>query len=255
VLALAAGLVVFFAVAPQASATLRVQSFNDPAGNSTLISYRITGGTLSAPIDFQLPIGEGAHRGESSYGVAPGTYVVQGLPPAGWRVVDIQCVGATPAVFSIDVPDGRVTVNHTMGAEDTCAFTNRPTSAAATSGGRTPGVAPSPPASDLPKITLPKKAALLRVTGGRRFAAATIRLTRRSVVRGQLLARGNRVVGAARVVRGAGTHVVRVNLTSSGLKLLRRQGQNRVRLTLRLVVAPVGGRAVQTFRFGARVTL
>jgi len=180
-------------------------------------------------------------------------YLVQACPPAGWKVQDIQCVGASPAVFQIDVPNGRVTINHAQGAEDTCTFTNgRATAAGA---GPTTGVAPAPPASELPKVSLPKKAALLRVTGGRLFASATVRVTRRSIIKGQLLTSDRRVAGTARIVKGAGTHVVRVNLTRAMRRVLAQRGQKRVRLTMRVVVVPVAGGAPQVFRFGVLVRL
>ena len=236
-------------VAPSmAGATIRVQNALDPAGDPTPIAYALSGGTITPPITFSL-----VDKEFKSFGPGPGTYTVQAAPPAGWVVGDIQCVGASPAVFQIDIPNGRVVVNHAVGAEDTCSFTNRRAAAPAT--GPATGVAPTPAPSDLPKISLPKKAALLRVTGGRRFASATVRVTRRSVIKAQLLTRGNRVAGSARVVKAAGTHVVRVNLTRRMRRVLARGGQQRASLTLRVVVVPVGGGPVQVFRFGVRVRL
>jgi hypothetical protein len=250
VLGLLTGLLVVFAAVPSvASATLRVASHNDPAGDRTVMSYRITGGNLPNPVDFQLPEGQ-----DTSFGPQPGVYTIQGLPPAGWVVADIQCVGASPGVFQVDVANGRVTVNHQSGAEDTCAFTNRRAGAAA--GQLSTGVAPTPAPSELSKVSLPQRAALVRVTAGRRFAAATIRISRASIIRGELLWRTKRVVGSLRVVRTAGTHVVQVRLTTAGLKLLRRQGQQRVLLTMKVVVVPRSGRGTaQVFRFGVRVRL
>jgi hypothetical protein len=251
-----AALVACLGMAAPASATLRVENFNDPAGDVTPMGYSISGGTLPAPIVFSLPVGEGIHANESSYGPQPGVYVMQAAPAQGWRVADIQCVSSvSPSVFTIDVPNGRVTINHGAGEDDTCAFTNRRISASPGAGGQaaTPGVAPSPPASELAGVTLPRKAAVLRVAAGRRFASATIRVTRSSVIKGQLLWRGNRVVGSVRVVRAAGTHVVRVSVKPSMRRVLARLGQQRVRLTLRIVVAPARGGAAQVFRFGVRV--
>jgi hypothetical protein len=254
-LLLVAGVLVFFAAAPSvASATLRVANHNDPAGDPTVMTYRITGGKLDAnPIVVQL--GDGM---DSSYGPGAGTYVMQALPPAGWAVADIQCVGASQANFQIDIPNGRVTINHLDGAEDTCAFTNRRVSAAPTPAPGS-GVAPAPPASELPKVSLPKRAALVRVRSGLRFASATVRITRSSVITAQLLWRRkgvNRVVGTARIVRrAAGTYVVRVNVTRAMRRAMRRAGLRRPSLTLKVVVVPRGGGTTQVFRFGVRVRL
>jgi hypothetical protein len=257
-LVLVTGLLAFFAAAPSvASATLRVANHNDPAGNPTVMTFRITGGKLDAnPIVVQL--GDGA---DSSYGPGPGVYTMQALPPAGWAVSDIQCLGASPAVFQIDIPHGRVTVNHGTDAEDTCAFTNRRTSAAGSPGqspGAGSGVAPTARPDELSRVTVPKKAALLRVKPGLRFAAATVRVSRSSVIRAQLIWRKNgvnRVVGTARVVRAAGTHVVRVTITPAGRRLLRGAGLSRAPLTLKVVVVPRAGGSAQTFRFGVRVRI
>jgi hypothetical protein len=256
-LSLMGGLVVFLAAAAPASATVRVQNFNDPAGDQTVMAYSITRAATpqAPPITFTLPAGEGAHANERSFGPGAGVYVIQAAPAAGWRVADIQCFSnVSPNVFSIDVPNGRVTLNHGgTGAEDTCAFTNRRIGATAPGQASGPGVAPSPPAADQVGIVLPRKAAVLRVAGGRRFATATSRVTRSSVSKGQLLWRGNRVVGSVRVVRAAGTHVVRVTVRESMRKVLARLGQQQVRLTLRLVVSPARGKTAQVFRFGVRV--
>jgi hypothetical protein len=158
-------------------------------------------------------------------------------------------------VFQIDVPNGRVIINHAQDGEDTCTFTNRRVTASGggTSTPATSGVAPTPAPSELPKVSIPKKIALLKVNVGRRFASATVRLPQRSVIRAQLL-RGSRVVGTSRVVRAAGTRTVRVNLTPATVRLLRRQGST-ARLTLRVVVVPVGKKTGQVFRFGVRIKL
>ena len=253
-LPLVGGVVVSLVAVAPASATLRVENFNDPVGDRTAMSYSISGGNLPAPIVFSLPVGEGTHAGESSYGPQTGTYVIQSTPAAGWRVADIQCVSnVSPNVFTIDVPNGRVTVNHSGTADDTCAFTNRRIGAAATgsAGASAPGIAPTPPASETAGVALPKAAAVLRVATGRRFASGTVRVSRRSVIKGQLL-RGKRVVGSVRLVRSAGTHVVRVTISQSARRALARLNQP-VRLTLRISVSPVGGKSAQVFRFGVRV--
>ncbi len=250
-LPLVGGVVVSLVAVAPASATLRVENFNDPVGDRTAMSYSISGGNLPAPIVFSLPVGEGIHASESSYGPRTGTYVIQSTPAAGWRVADIQCVSnVSPNVFTIDVPNGRVTVNHSGTADDTCAFTNRRIGAAAT-GSSAPGIAPTPPASETAGVALPKAAAVLRVATGRRFASGTVRVSRQSVIKGQLL-RGKRVVGSVRLVRSAGTHVVRVTISQSARRALARLNQP-VRLTLRISVSPVGGKAAQVFHFGVRV--
>jgi hypothetical protein len=244
-LLLSAALLALSAAAPaMAAATVRAHNVNDPAGDLTPIAYRLTGGTAS--IDFQL-----AGDADTSFGPPPGTYTIQAFPPAGWRVGDIQCVGASPSVFQIDVPNGRVIINHGQGAEDTCTFTNRRVTAAGS--GTTPGVAPTPAPSELPKVSVPKRIALLKVSAGRRFASATVRIPQRSVIKAELL-RGNRVVATRRVVRAAGSPTVRVNLTRAAVRLLRRQGST-ARLTLRVVVVPVGKKTGQVFRFGVRIKL
>jgi hypothetical protein len=254
-LPLLGGVVVSLVVVAPASATLRVENFNDPVGDQTAMSYSITGGNLAAPVVFSMPLGEGIHANESSIGPPTGTYVIQSTPAAGWRVADIQCFSNNPSpnVFTVDVPNARVTVNHSGTADDTCAFTNRRIGAAATgsAGKSAPGIAPTPPASETAGVALPKAAAVLRVRTGRRFASGTVRVSRQSVIKGQLL-RGNRVVGSVRLVRSAGTHVVRVTISQSARRALARLNQP-VKLTLRISVSPVGGKAAQVFRFGVRV--
>jgi hypothetical protein len=249
--------------AATASATLRVQNYNDPAGDPMVASYSFQLPPPSDPIDFTL-----ADRADRSFGPGPGTYVVQSRLPSGWRVADIQCVGPSPADFAIDVASGRVTVTHGQGAEQTCAFTNRRVGAPATTttpgspaqppaGGSTTsagGVAPTPLAGELPVVNLPQTPALIGVVGGRRSAVATLRLVRRSVLRAQLLWRGTRVVGSTRVVREAGTRTVTVRLSTAGRRLLQRQGLKRPNLTLRVVVVQ-GKRPPRVFTFGVLVRL
>jgi hypothetical protein len=106
--------------ASEASATLGIENHNDPAGDPTPMNYRLESPSFSSPINFTLT--DGLY---TSFGVQPGTYTVQGLPPVGWAVGDIQCVGPDPADFVIDVANGRVTVTHGAGEEHICAFTNR----------------------------------------------------------------------------------------------------------------------------------
>jgi hypothetical protein len=240
------------ALAAQAGATVRVQNHNDPAGDPAITGYRLENANMTTPpLEFSLHDAE-----DRSFGPGPGTYVIRAAPPAGWQVGDIQCVGPSPAEFMIDIPNGLVTLTHGPGYEQTCSFTNRRVPASSTSGAPqavTPGVAPSPPPEDIPKIVLPDKAGLLRVTSGRRFAAATLRITRQSIIKGQLL-RGKVVVGTARIVRPPGTHIMRVRLAQEFSRGLSRQGRKAARLTLRVVVVPSGA-PTQVFRFGVRIPL
>jgi hypothetical protein len=253
-LPLVGGVVISLVAVAPASATLRVENFNDPVGDKTPMSYQITGGSFTTPAVFSLPQGEGTHANESSFGPQAGTYVIQSTPAAGWRVADIQCVtnSGLSNVFAVDVPNARVTVNHSGTADDTCAFTNRRIGAAGgATGANAPGVAPTPPASEVAGVAVPRAAAVLGVTTGRRFASARVRVSRQSIIKGQLL-RGKRVVGSVRLVRSAGSYSVRVNIKASERRALARLRQP-VRLTLRISVSPVGGKATQVFRFGVRV--
>jgi hypothetical protein len=244
--------VVFFATVPAAAhATLRVANHNDPAGDPTPITYRLlrSGEPLASVPDF--PLGDGKSR---SFGVSPGTWTFQALPPAGWQVAAIECVGrGFDGEFAIDVANGRVTALHQDRThEQTCTFTNRRVSA----GEQTPpssGVSPSVPASELPKVKLPREPALLSVIPGRGFVSATVRITRRSKIKCQLLRRGTRVVGATRVRRRAGTHVVRVAVKPRKQRRMRVRGLERVMLTLRVVVTDK--KAKKVFRFRAWVRL
>jgi hypothetical protein len=235
--------------ATDAGATLRVENHNDPAGDPTVIAYRLESPTWSSsPFDFQLI--DGDYR---SFGVPAGTYTAQALPPAGWQVGDIQCVGPRPEDFSIDVPNARVTVQHGATDEHICAFTNRriprdgdpPPS---------PGVAPSPAPAEIPKVVLPRRPAVLRVEAGDRYAAATVRISRRSLIKGRLLSRRGRILGGARMTRKAGTHVLRVSLRRDATRRLRRAGMRDVTLTLRIAVVARSG-ATWAFRHRVVVSL
>jgi hypothetical protein len=213
--------------AVDARATLRVESHNDPAGNTTAISYR-----LDSPAWTREPIAFALHDGEStSFGPGPGTYTVQALPPSGWRVNDIQCIGPDPAQFVIDVPHGLVTMTHQKGAEQTCAFTNGKVNAPPSS-----GVAPSPPPEELPEVVVPKEIALLGVRAGKGFVAARLRIIKRSVINVHLR-RGTRVLVKKRVVRRAGTRVVRIWLRPKTRRWFRERGRKRVLVTLKVRVA------------------
>jgi hypothetical protein len=111
-----------------------------------------------------------------------------------------------------------------------------------------PGPAPTAPG----RVAMPRKPALLRVTTGRGFAEATVRLMRRSVITGRLLRGGTRVVGIRRVVARAGTRVVRVSLKRKIRRQLQRRGLERVTLTLRIAVVE-RSRAPYVFRYRVRV--
>jgi hypothetical protein len=236
--------------APAAHATVGITNANDPAGDPTAIPYRFEGTTApGAPVGpFLFSLGDNDYK---SFGPPPGTYVAQALPPAGWKVGDIQCVDRDqrPGAFAIDIPNGRVTISHaTTTDEQWCSFTARRTSA-----GPSPGVAPSPPPSLIPPASLPQTPALVRVTAGRRFATAIVRIPEHSVIRGALLRR-TAIVGSKRVVHKAGTWTVRVPLRRSSVARYRRQGLKRVTLTLRIAVVPDQG-ARQVFRHGVIVRL
>jgi hypothetical protein len=142
-----------------------------------------------------------------------------------------------------------VTITHaTTTDEQWCTFTTRRASA-----GTTPGLSPSPPPSLIPATSLPQTNALTRVTTGRRFATATVRIPQHSVIRADLLRR-TRVVGSKRVAHRAGTWTIKVPLRARRAAQFRRQGLKRVTLTLRVVIVPDQG-AKQTFRHGVIVRL
>jgi hypothetical protein len=238
--------------APVAHATIRVWNENEPAGDPTLITYRLS--TPERPQfgpDFKL-----GHDASTSFGVDPAvygtTYFIQALPPVGWTVKDIQCVGSSGSSFTIDVPNGRVTLVHSAGAEQTCTFTNSRVSGSGGGASSSSGISPTVPASELSKVALPRGPALLGVRVGRGFATATVRLTRRSIIKAQLLWHG-RVVGSARATHNAGTPTLRVALKGSSWRALRTRGLTRATLTLRVVV--VAGKATKVFRYRALVRL
>jgi len=113
---------------------------------------------------------------------------------------------------------------------------------------------PTPPPTAPVRVVMPRKPSLLGVTAGRGFAEATVRITRRSVIRGRLLRRGTRVVGTKRVVGRAGIHVVRVSLNRKVRRQLRRRGLERVTLTLRIAVV-VRNAATHGFSYRVRVRM
>jgi hypothetical protein len=138
-----------------------------------------------------------------------------------------------------------------LGNEQFCSFTNRRKSA---SGGSSSGVTPAPtnPANGA-SLVLPRGPALLGAKVGRGFAAATVRITRRSVIKTQLW-RGRRVVGTSRVVRKAGVYDVTVSIDPKVTRALRHEGRKRVQLTLRVVVVPERA-LTRVFRYRVLVRL
>jgi hypothetical protein len=248
--------------APSAQATLRVVNHNDPAGDPTLITYRLSTPQRSPLVpDFQLrdeqcQLPQDAEHCGTSFGVDPTvygtTYILQALVPPGWRTEAIECIGAGfPGEFTKDVANGRVTLVHqSKSSEQTCAFTN---GRVAGSGGQaSSGVSPTVPASEASKVTVPRGPALVGIRVGRGFAAATVRITKRSVIRCQLLS-GKTVVGTTRVVRNAGTTTVRVTLRQKTWRSLRARGLKRKTFTLKVTV--VAGKATHVFRHRVLVKL
>jgi len=233
------------AMAAPASATVEIHNHNDPAGDPTVITYRLQPPAPMAPVDFALHDGE--YKG---FGPFEGTVVAQALVPAGWEVADIQCTGPNPAEFTIDVPNGRVTMTHGISEDQICSFTNRRRSA---SGGSSSGVTPAPSQGSQPGQPVPRGPALLGAKTGRGFAAATVRITRRSVIKTQLW-RGKRVVGTSRVVRKPGVYDVTVSIDSKVRRALRHEGRKRVQLTLRVVVVPEHA-LTRVFRYRVLVRL
>jgi hypothetical protein len=215
--------------AADAGATIRIESHNDPAGDPTGITYRLDSPQWTrAPIDVVLNDGE-----TKTYGPKPGTYTVQALPPSGWKVNDIQCVGPDPAQFTIDVAHGIVTMTHGAGAEQTCSFTNGKVGASGPPG---TGVGPSPPPDELPEVKVPRKVALLGVIPGRGFVDVKVRVIRRSTIKLHLR-RGTRVLARKSVVRRAGVRRVRIRLRPDTRRWFRDHGKKRVLFTLKVRVA------------------
>ena len=135
-----------------------------------------------------------------------------------------------------DVANARVTLQHGTQDEQTCAFTNRriPPNGAPP----TPGVEPSPPASELPEVVLPDRPAVLRVVAGHRsprrpspHAAAVLQ---------DAADRSGPALGARRIERDAGTHTLRVRIAGRDVRRLRRRGRDRVTLTFRIAMTERG---------------
>ena len=248
---LVATVVILGVAAPEAGATLRTVNHNDPAGDPTVISYRIEGApAFVTPIEFQLT--DGDYR---SFGPSGGTYTISALLPQGWQVADIQCVGSSGVNdFTIDIPNGRVTVPHGEGEHDTCTFTNRRIPSSGPSA-PSPGISPAPPRSEVPESMLPRRPALLGVVAGRRFAEATVRITRESSVKGRLLSSRGKTLGAARIRRKPGTHVLHVGLKRNVARTMRRRGLRKITLTLRVAVTALSGGATHVFTYRVLVKL
>jgi hypothetical protein len=220
-----------FGVPANAAATLRIENHNSPAGDPTPITYFLENANWSAPIQFVLRDGQW-----TPYGPDPGTYTVRAAVPAGWKVLAINCIGPVPQNFTVDVTNARVTMIHAADDEQTCAFT------VGKAGSGSSGVSPSPPASELPKVKVPRRAALLGVRVGRGYAEVDLRLIRRSVVKLKLL-RGKKVLARKLAIRRRGTREVRIALPAEIRERLRERGRKRVALTLKVRVVPRKGKA------------
>jgi hypothetical protein len=255
-------LVVVFmsAMAAQAWATLEIQSYNDPAGDGTPMTYRLLQGN-GQPVGQEIPdpfvLTEGEYR---SFGPGPGTYIWKAVPPAGWKVADIQCANrnaadADPGEFAVDVANGQVTVIHSQGEDQYCAFTNRKIAASGGTGGgggTGPGVAPTVPGGGAASAS--KAPALLRVRAGTHYARATIRILRASTIKGQLRWKGH-VVGTARVKKTkAGTYTIQVKLSKKWQRTFKRQGRKKVTLGLKVTVVG-NNKATKVFTSGVIVRI
>ena len=219
--------IAFSITAAPANATVEIHSHNDPAGDPTAITYRIQPPAPAAPVDF--PLRDGEYKG---FGPFEGVVVVQALVPSGWQVADIQCTGPNPAEFTIDVPNGRVTMQHGYNEDQICSFTNRRGPA---SGGASSGVTPAPSQGSQPGQPLPRGPALLGVKIGRGYAAATVRITRRSVIEDAAAARKARGRDLPRRAQG---------------RRLRRHGVDRPEA--QSVAAPPGAKASPAHAQGRR---
>jgi hypothetical protein len=244
------------ATAQLAGATVLVQNHTDPAGDPAAFSFHLSPPSGLPASDFQLRDGL-----EEGFGPFEGQVAVVDVPPAGWQVADIRCVGPSAAAFAIDIAGGRVTMQHRMTEEQICSFTNRrispqggsPASPNSSPSSSSPGLAPAPPSSALRKVVTPRTAVLLDVLPRHRGATARVRLVKSSVVRTQLLWRG-RAVGSSRVVRAAGLYDVTVALRPSVVQRLRHAGRRHVTLDVRMVVAPLKGKTT-VFHYGVIVAL
>src|SRR5689334_2173668 len=117
--------------APAANATLRIENHTDPAGDPTAMTYSVSradgiDGWTSGPFNLDAVAWFRSFGQPGGTVAAPIPYVVQATLPSGWKVADIECLGMGrgPGEFVYDIPNGRVTMNHVQGDEQTCAFTN-----------------------------------------------------------------------------------------------------------------------------------
>ena len=240
--------VVLGAAATDARATLRIENHLDPAGDPTIVSYRVDGPTWSSGA---FPLVDGDYK---SFGPDdPGTYVLQALLPAGWGAGDIKCFGPSPSNFAIDVPNARVTVTHGPHDDQACAFTHRRMGASGSVPPQ-PGVAPTPRPEELPKVDIPDRPVVLMVVPGRRSAAATVRLMRRTLVKARLQTKRGKVLRAMRIERNAGTYTLRLRLTRKDARRLARRDRRDVTLTVRIVMIERDG-VTRVFRHGVVVRL
>jgi hypothetical protein len=236
-----------------AGATVLIQNHTDPAGDPAVFSYHLDLPGGLPPSDFALRDGE-----EQGFGPFAGQVVAVDLPPAGWHVADVRCVGPSTAAFVIDVAAGRVTMQHGMFEEQICSFTNRRNASSAAPDSSlpspAPGIAPAPPTSALRHVVAPRRATLIAVLPRRRGATARVVLVQRSLVKTQLLWHG-RVVGVSRVVRPPGMYDVTVPVRRSVVGRWRHARTRRVTLTMRMVVVPLGHGATTVLRSGVIVPL
>jgi hypothetical protein len=253
-----ATLVVMFmaAMAAKASATVEVQNYNDPAGDTTTFTYQLS--TPDRGVIASDVLGDGGKR---SFGPDPAllgpTYTWHAVLPAGWQTVAINCENKPgAATFAVDLANSSVTLTpHKAGEDHYCAFTNRKVSgpgAVTGGGGAGSGVTPTTPGA-AGSNTTSKAPALLRVRGDLRFASATIRISRTSVIKGKLLWKGN-TVGSARVTHKAGTYVVKIKLSDKWRRTFKLQGRKKVTLSLRVVVVGAN-KATKKFSSGVIVRL
>ena len=255
---LLAGLVVVFiaVMTTNASATIEVQNYNDPAGDPATFTYQLFGADATTPLASDI-LGDGA---KSSFGPDPSrygnAYTLHAVLPAGWHTVDIQCMSSPgTATFNPDLARGSVTIQgHDAGEDQYCAFTNSkgPASAAGGGGGGGgstgaggaagggSGVSPTLPAGTRSN-SKSKAPRLLRFRGGTHYALARVHIGRSSVIKAQLR-KGKRVVGTKRVKHlKAGTYEVKVTLTKTWLRRYRQRGLKRVTFTLRIVIVGSNG--------------
>jgi hypothetical protein len=263
VFGLAVLVVAFMAMfAGKASATIEVQNYNDPAGDTTTFTYQlianqIPGASQPTAVIGSVALGDG---GKSSFGPDPvkygPSYTLHAVLPAGWQTVAIVCENKPgSATFTTDLPNSSVTIApHSAGADHYCAFTNRKVSgpgAVGGGGGGTTAIAPTTPGGGSSSANT---TALLRVRAGTHYASATVRIIRASTIKGTLLWKG-KTVGTARVKKTkAGTYTIKVTLSKKWAKTFKRQGRKKV--TLRLRVTVVGSnKATKTFSSGVIVTI